>query len=194
MTTPWQRSVDWPLTTARLRIRPAVPQDAEATWSYRRLPSANEWIGMAPSQLEEHRALASEPSRLARTLIVTAGGRVVGDLMLAVEDAWAQHEVVDRAHGVQAELGWCFDPQVAGRGYATEAVAALISVCFDQLGLRRVVANCFVDNERSWRLMERLGMRREVHTIRDSLHRSHGWLDGLGYALLADEWPRRMSR
>lgn len=31
-------------------------------------------------------------------------------------------------------------------------------------------------------------MRREAHTVRDSLHRSGRWLDGLRYALLADEW------
>jgi RimJ/RimL family protein N-acetyltransferase len=36
--------------------------------------------------------------------------------------------------------------------------------------------------------MERIGMRREAHNVRDSLHRTRGWLDGLGYALLAEEW------
>jgi len=36
--------------------------------------------------------------------------------------------------------------------------------------------------------MERIGMRREAHNVRDSLHRDHGWLDGFGYALLAEEW------
>ena len=36
------------------------------------------------------------------------------------------------------------------------------AVCFVDLGLRRVTANCFADNEASWRLMERLGMRRET--------------------------------
>jgi RimJ/RimL family protein N-acetyltransferase len=36
--------------------------------------------------------------------------------------------------------------------------------------------------------MERLGMRREAHTVSDSLHRSGRWLDGYGYALLAEEW------
>jgi RimJ/RimL family protein N-acetyltransferase len=51
-----------------------------------------------------------------------------------------------------------------------------------------VTANCFAGNEASWRLMERVGMRRELHTVRESLHRSGEWLDGLGYALLADEW------
>ena len=38
--------------------------------------------------------------------------------------------------------------------------------------------------------MQRLGMRQESHAIKDSLHRDKGWLDGLTYALLADEWQR----
>jgi RimJ/RimL family protein N-acetyltransferase len=51
-----------------------------------------------------------------------------------------------------------------------------------------VIAQCFADNEPSWRLMERLGMRREQHTKQDSLHRNGEWLDGMMYALLRDEW------
>jgi RimJ/RimL family protein N-acetyltransferase len=46
----------------------------------------------------------------------------------------------------------------------------------------------FTDNTTSWRLMERVGMRRETCAVRESLHRSGEWLDGYGYALLADEW------
>jgi RimJ/RimL family protein N-acetyltransferase len=98
------------------------------------------------------------------------------------------------ARGVQAELGWCLDPRYAGRGYATEAVEGLLHLCFELLGLRRVTASCFADNERSWRLMERVGMRREAHTVADSLHRSGRWLDGLTYAMLADEWRARGGR
>ena len=100
---------------------------------------------------------------------------VIGDLMLAIEDAWAQAEVADQARGVQAELGWCIDPACSSPT-RTEAVGALVRLCFEDLGLRRVTANCFADNVSSWRLMERLGMRREVHTRRESLHRSgSGW-------------------
>ena len=51
-----------------------------------------------------------------------------------------------------------------------------------------MTANCFAANDASWRLMERVGMRRELYTVRESLHRSGEWLDGMGYALLADEW------
>lgn len=145
----------------------------------------------APKDLDEYRAKFENPERLAKTLVIELDGVVIGDLMLAVEDGWAQLEVADQAHDVQAELGWCLDPAYGGHGYATEAVAAVIRLCFEDLGLRRVTASCFADNEASWRLMERLGMRREAHTLRESLHRSGGWLDGMDYALLADEWRAR---
>jgi hypothetical protein len=36
--------------------------------------------------------------------------------------------------------------------------------------------------------MERVGMRRELYAVRESLHRSGQWLDTVGYALLAEGW------
>jgi RimJ/RimL family protein N-acetyltransferase len=116
-------------------------------------------------------------------------GHVLGDLMLRVEDAWAQTEVAADATGTQAEQGWVLDPAHTGHGYATEAVRALLTYCFADLGVHRVVANCFLANDKSWRLMERLGMRREGHAVNESLHRSGQWLDTVTYAVLASEWP-----
>jgi RimJ/RimL family protein N-acetyltransferase len=181
-------TVSWPSRTDRLTLRPATLDDLEATWQFRRLESVSRWITRAPGTLEEYRSEFEDADRLASTLVVRLDGEVIGDLMLRVEDAWAQAEIAEQARGVQAELGWVLHPDRAGHGYATEAVRELIRLCFEDLGLRRVTANCFAANQGSWRLMERVGMRRELHTVRESLHRSGEWLDGLGYALLADEW------
>ncbi|MDX6301395.1 MAG: hypothetical protein QOF53_2609 [Nocardioidaceae bacterium] len=180
-------TLTWPVRTDRLALRPAAPGDLEATWEYRRLPEVSRWIPRAPATLEEYRRGFVDPAALDRTLVVELEHDVIGDMMLKVEDAWAQAEVADRARGVEAELGWVLHPAQAGRGYATEAVRALIRLCFADLGLRRVTASCFAANEGSWRLMERVGMRREQYAVRDSLHRSGEWLDGMGYALLAEE-------
>jgi RimJ/RimL family protein N-acetyltransferase len=180
--------ITWPVHTDRLTLRPATPADLEATWQFRRLESVGRWLTRAPATLEEYRTQFEDSDRLATTLVVQLDGEVIGDLALHVDDAWAQAEVVEQAHGVQAELGWVLHPDHAGHGYATEAVRELIRLCFEDLGLRRVTAGCFAANESSWRLMERVGMRREVYTVRESLHRSGEWLDGMGYALLADEW------
>jgi RimJ/RimL family protein N-acetyltransferase len=77
-------------------------------------------------------------------------------------------------------------PDHVGHGYATEAVGEILRVCFDQLGLRRVVAGCVVANTPSWQLMERV-VRRGQHTVRRAAPLRR--LDGrVGDALLADEW------
>jgi RimJ/RimL family protein N-acetyltransferase len=181
-------SVPWPRRTSRLELRPATASDAEPTWEYRRLAPVSRWLTRAPQTLEEHAAHFADPANLAKTIMIERAGEVVGDLMVAIEDPWAQAEVAAQVVGVQAELGWVLHPDHHGHGYATEAVRELLRISFEDLGLRRVTAACFAANEESWRLMERVGMRREVHTLRESLHRSGEWLDGMGYALLADEW------
>jgi RimJ/RimL family protein N-acetyltransferase len=190
MTSPLD-AMDWPARTDRLTIRPATMDDLEAIWAYRRLEEVTRWLTRAPATIEEFRPHLEEPTSLAKTLVIELDGEVIGELMLQIDDAWAQAEVEEQAAGVQAELGWVLHPDHAGHGYATEAVRELIRLCFEVLGLRRVTANCFADNGASARLMQRVGMRLEIHTLRESLHRSGEWLDGMGYALLADEWVGR---
>ena len=181
-------AVPWPVRTARLTLRPATPDDADAIWQVRQVPGVDEWLSHAVGDRDHYVTRLRHPDRLAKTLVIELEGRVVGDLMLQLEDSWAQSDV-ERPQ--QATLGWVLDPEHGGHGYATEAVAELLRISFEDLGLRRVRAYCFVDNEPSWRLMERLGMRREEHSVRDALHRSRGWVDGYAYALLAEEWLTR---
>lgn len=181
-------AVDWPVRTERLTIRPATADDAEATWRIRSIPEVSHWLTRAADDRERYTRNFADPERLSKTLVIERDGVVVGDLMLLLEDAWSQAEVADRARGVQAELGWVIDPAHAGQGYATEAAGALLRICFDGLGLRRVIAQCFAENAASWRIMEKLGMRRETYTVKESLHRSGEWLDGMAYAILAEEW------
>ncbi|MCW2794354.1 MAG: GCN5-related N-acetyltransferase [Nocardioides sp.] len=184
-------AVPWPVHTERLKIRPATADDVDATWAIRRLPEVAQWITTAPDDRASYAEQFVDPERLAKTLVIEREGEVIGDLMLAIEDAWGQTEVAEQTRGVQAELGWVLAPAHAGHGYATEAVRGLVRLCFEELGLRRVLAQCFADNHASWRLMERIGMRREMYTVRESLHRSGEWLDGMMWAVLADEWAAR---
>lgn len=177
----------WPIHTARLSLRPATRDDVEATWSFRRLPEVSQWLTRAPATLEDYRQQFLEADSLTKTVVIELDGQVIGDLMLDVQDGWGQAEVVDQARATQADLGWVLLPQHTRHGYATEAVQALLKVAFTDLELRRVTASCFADNEGSWRLMERLGMRRETYALAESLHRSGRRLDSMVYALLAEE-------
>jgi RimJ/RimL family protein N-acetyltransferase len=180
--------VAWPVRTERLALRRMAEGDLPKIYAYRSQPQVAEWIGGTTSDIE---SLTERFGDGATVVIVELDGELIGDLMVTQRDPYAQREVAELAVGTEAELGWTFDPAHHGRGQAAEAIDALIGICFEDLGLRRIVAACFTGNEPSWRLMERLGMRREAHHVADSLHRDHGWLDEYVYALLADEWLRR---
>jgi RimJ/RimL family protein N-acetyltransferase len=181
--------VAWPLTTERLSIRPSVEPDAAAFHAYRQLPEVSEWLPRLSTDLPAVEERFRDEEFRRRTLLLEHDGRVVGDLYLAISDSWSQAEVRGPAPQ-QAEIGWALDSAYQGRGLAVEAVRRLVDACFGELRLHRVYATCFADNVASWRLMEKLGMRREAHNVKESLHREHGWLDGFTYALLADEWPQ----
>lgn len=207
---PTFAELTWPRRTERLTIRPATADDADLTWTYRRLESVAEYLPSLPADLGTHRRQVTEPARLGHTLIVErapddendpAGAAavgaenvlghesvVIGDIKIDIADLWAQTEVIAAGAQQQAEIGWAFDPEFHGRGYATEAVREAMRIAFEELAVRRCVAYCFADNRPSWRLMERVGMRCEAHHVADGYHRSGRWLDGLFYAMLVDEW------
>ena len=176
----------WPKTTERLLLRPAEQRDALPTYAIRSQPEVALWLTNLPQDPAAWEEGFGE--RLASTLIVEKDGVVIGDLYLNVQDPWSQAEVREQAAGTVVEIGYVLDPGYVGKGYATEAVREELRICFEEVGVRRVIAQCFADNVPSWRLMERLGMRREQHTRKDSLHRNGEWLDGMMYALLEEEW------
>jgi RimJ/RimL family protein N-acetyltransferase len=185
--TPFAR-LDWPVHTERLLICPLAEDDIPAVFAIRRQPEVAQWMTAQPHDFDEFARDFAEPARRDTTLVMRRDGVLIGDLYLAVGNAWGQHEVADGAKRTQAEIGWCVDPAYAGHGYASEGAAALLRLCFDGLGLRRATASAFAANAASVRVMEKIGMTIEGRGRRDVLHRDLGWVDGVAAAVLADEW------
>ena len=185
--TPFQR-LTWPARTERLLLRPLRADDVPAVFEIRRQPEVARWMSARPTSYDDYVERYGTPERLASTLVVTLGDTIIGDLFLGLDTPYSQVEVRDQAVGSQAAIGWLLDPAYVGRGYATEATAEVLRICFDELGLRRVVAGAFADNAASLRVMSRIGMRIEARTVRGSLHRDLGWVDGVEAAVLAEEW------
>jgi RimJ/RimL family protein N-acetyltransferase len=69
----------------------------------------------------------------------------------------------------------------------------MVAHAFDRLGVRRITAGCFADNLASVRILEKIGMRREQHGVRDSWHAKLGWVDGYTYSILAEWWRDRTA-
>lgn len=181
--------ISWPRRTERLTIRPADTADLPAVFAIRSRAEVAEWMPNRPTSYEDW-LLGMGRTGVERMLVMERDGTVIGDLYLRVEDGWAQAEVKEAGHRSQAEIGWCLSPDHQGNGYVTEATAELVRLCFEELGVRRLVANAFADNVASLRVMERLGMVCEGRFRSESLHRDRGWVDGITYALLRDEWKR----
>jgi RimJ/RimL family protein N-acetyltransferase len=102
-------------------------------------------------------------------------GRMIGDIGLRTD-----------ADPRQAEVGFTLSRDGQGRGYATEALRAVLGVAFRQ-GVHRVIGNCDARNAASARLMERAGMRREAHHVEDWWV-SGEWTSSFVYAMLAREF------
>jgi RimJ/RimL family protein N-acetyltransferase len=181
----------WPVHTERLLIRPVTTVDFGRLYEIRAIPEVTQWLTGRPTSYDDYVERYGTPERLASTLVVELGDTVIGDLFLGLEAPYSQVEVRDRAVDTQAAIGWLLDPAYVGHGYATEAVTEVLRICFDGLGLRRVVAGAFADNAASLRVMARVGMRIEARTVRGSLHRDLGWVDGIEAAVLAEEWRAR---
>lgn len=84
-------------------------------------------------------------------------------------------------------IGYCLKKSAWGKGYATELARALCYVAFKCLDAHSVIATCDSQNQASYHVMEKLGMKREGHFIgRRFIHEE--WHDEYLYAILKDDW------
>jgi RimJ/RimL family protein N-acetyltransferase len=91
-------------------------------------------------------------------------------------------------------IGYIFNNEFQGKGYATEACRGLIDYAFNSMNAHRIIGKCSPENVASWKLMERLNMRREGHSLRcaaikDDSDGNPIWWDEYLYAVVSDEWP-----
>lgn len=169
-----------PRETERLLLRPIAVDDWPQIHRYMSDPEVTRWLpeGLldeAAAQAFAARHAGEESEALA--VLSKDGGEFVGHMMFHPWFGARTHEV-----------GWVFARPHQRRGYATEAARALLAYAFETLGCHRVIATCQPQNEASWRVMEKLGMRREAH-FRAGLPRPSGeWWDEFFYAILADEY------
>jgi RimJ/RimL family protein N-acetyltransferase len=90
------------------------------------------------------------------------------------------------------ELGYIFNPVFHNHNYGTEASRALLEYAFTTMKIHRVIAKCDPENIASWRLLEKIGMRKEGHFLKNAYFRKDStdnplWHDCYQYAMLKEE-------
>ena len=146
------------LITERLLLRRSVAGDAETISAYRSDPAvhAMQWVGpqrtrtgYAPRSREMEDRKPGDPGGWVQFTVEARDGGIVGDVGLSPADGEA---------GV-IEVGYTIDPRFQSRGYATEAVKALVDYALTTLDADIVRAYAGAENTPSIRVMEKVGMR-----------------------------------
>jgi RimJ/RimL family protein N-acetyltransferase len=156
------------LSTDRLRLRPPTPHDAEALYDLFADEEVMGGLHREPVSAVEHaRALIEEGMGGWRTdglgpfILETTGTdrRVVGQAGLMIFDtrAWTPSTWAQAGSRAQPELGWALMRAHWGRGYATEAAAAIRDWARESRSIGELVSLISPDNVRSQRVAERLG-------------------------------------
>ena len=147
-----------PIVTERLVLRRSVPEDADAIAAYRSDPEVRRYQGWSRTdpasiraEIEEMSGRApGEPGGWVQLSVIERDiGRLVGDVGLS--PAEGEPGVV--------KVGYTIAPRFQGRGYATEAVGALVDYALDELGAEVVRAYASAENLPSIRVAEKVGMR-----------------------------------
>ena len=143
------------------------------TWGPNSEEHTRAFISMAIAKAEE-----SPCSNYQYAVVMKKSDRLIGACNLALS-------------GEEAEVGWILHLDHWKQGYGTEMGRALIDFGFGELSLHRITAHCDAENIGSYRVMEKIGMRREglFFDARPPYKASdRKYSDELVYAILKDEW------
>ena len=177
------------IKTSRLYLRPISINDADTIFNYRSLPEVYEYQGWRPNSIAEtkyfiktqiEKKLNIPDSWYQIVVIKSDSDELIGDIGL--------HFL--RNDNQQVEIGFTLSPIHQGKGFATEAVAAVVDFLFNSLQKHRVIASVDPRNTKSIQLIQRIGMRKEAHFIK-SLWFNNEWVDDLTFAILKEEWIKK---
>ncbi|BAY76426.1 GCN5-related N-acetyltransferase [Nostoc linckia NIES-25] len=141
-------------------------------WTHRTQNDVCEFVQMFISQQKE------EPrTKFQLAVVLKEENRLIGNCGIRVNDSELG----------EANIGYELNPQYWGRGYATEAVQAILKFGFEELKMHRIWSWCVAENIASFRVLEKIGMRREGY-LREKEFIKGRWYDNFIYAILENEW------
>ena len=141
------------INTNRLIIRNFQKKDAHGLFEYLANPRSSCFLDEKIDSIEqavEHINQINTCPEEANIAVCTKGN----DLLIG--NMFSQKEIPDTY-----SVGWHFNKNYEGKGYATEAATAYIDFLFTHKNARRIYAYVEENNIRSKKLCERLGMRHE---------------------------------
>ncbi|WP_444996576.1 GNAT family N-acetyltransferase [Aliikangiella sp. IMCC44359] len=173
--------------TERLILRPVTENDAEAVYLYRNQPEVSLFQGWTPESTNEvveyvkgmQARKAADAGHWYQVALQLKEQKniVIGDVAFCIDVETQQ----------QAELGIALDTQYQKKGYAVEAINALIHYLFAKHQLHRIHVSIDPRNQASQQLFKRVGFRFEGHLKKSVLFKGE-WCDDVVMAILRSEY------
>jgi RimJ/RimL family protein N-acetyltransferase len=148
---PRERYPETVLRGERILLRPMREEDAEAVVRWRSDPAVRRWFfSTDPITIESHLAWfrREKPDRIDYVIVLMETERPIGTVSFIA---------IDRRTRTARDGTMIGEPALWGKGYGREALRLWLSFGFGRLGLRRIDAEVKSSNERSARMLERLG-------------------------------------
>lgn len=174
-----------PLTTDRLTIRRFRPEDADDLFEYLSDPQVYRFEPGNPidrvQAVQRAAEMAASPDFWAIELATVS--KVIGQLYL---------NQIEPAEHLTCELGYILNPAYQRQGYGSEAAAALVQHALTAGDMHRIVAHCNPENTASWKLLEKIGFKREGLLRQNVFFRRNAageplWTDTYVYTRLASD-------
>jgi ribosomal-protein-alanine N-acetyltransferase len=147
------------ITTPRLQLRQFRREDSEPFSAMNADPKVMEFFPNVLSREESHATILRIRDEFQRrgfgVYALEAQGEFAGIVGLNVPEFQARFTPC-------VEILWRLVQSFWGRGLASEAAAAVLTMAFQELQLPEVLAFAAVGNVRSIKVMERIGMRRDL--------------------------------
>jgi [ribosomal protein S5]-alanine N-acetyltransferase len=172
-------------STPRLHLRELDGTDLEALHALESDPEMVRYQAYGVRSLADCRQYLDEVAREARRVarrIVELAVVATAEHALIGRTGLARDEIENRA-----SIWYAIRRDRWGQGLATESVAALCDLAFDELGLATLTAECDPMNLASRRLAERIGMKL-VQETSTCLFIKGAWVGSAEYSLSAAEW------
>ncbi len=180
------------LETERLRLEELAPNHAAEYLAYR-LRNRTHLERWEPTAEPGAYTPEYQAREIATSLTFAAAGESVRFVALEKERSAIVASVnlwnVRRGISQSAILGYSVDAAQEGRGFATESARAVVDFAFTTLKLHRVETSYQPVNERSGRVLRKLGFVIEGYA-RDYLYLDNAWKDAVLASLTNEAWLR----
>ena len=171
------------IITERITLRPIELKDNKEVFFYRSDAETNKYQGWTPKSIKEIDEFISKNPKefnISETwfqlvILENVSKTIIGDVGI---------HFIDKE---QCEIGITLAKKHHSKGFAKEALKAVIDYLFNTLNKHRIITSIDPRNVNSLKLVEALELRKEAH-FKKSLFFKGEWVDDIIYATLKTEW------